>query len=89
MNCYYYLTGEVKKMNLVEAIRSALDITLQKDPTAGMLASNYSCKPDTPLPPTQWCSERMLHSEEFFDALLAFRPSMVNCDKGTLLILFF
>ena len=33
--CNLFLTGESKKMNLVEAIRSALDITLQTDPTAG------------------------------------------------------
>ena len=31
------LVGETKKMNLVEAIRSGLDIALQTDPTAGAL----------------------------------------------------
>lgn len=36
------LTGEVVKMNLVEAIRSALDTAMEKDPTAAIFGEDVA-----------------------------------------------
>ena len=36
------LTGDTVKMNLVEAIRSALDIAMEKDPTAAVFGEDVA-----------------------------------------------
>jgi hypothetical protein len=41
--CYFYLTGATKRMNLCQALTSAMDIAMEKDSSAGLINLCYVC----------------------------------------------